>query len=104
MQVALSANNVGVQHVAVMIPTPDASQKFPDYPRYYSTPFEQPKSLIKFSALVEDCIGCPYNMDEQDDCFLEKHNASCPPAARMDVDLFEQLMWSLERVANEKVM
>ena len=42
-------------------------------------------------------------MDEEDDVFLEKFNASRAPADKVDVDTFELLMWSMEKVANEKV-
>lgn len=52
------------------IPTPDASETWKEYKDFYQGKFLEPTSYIRFSATVEDCCGCSYNMDETDDTFL----------------------------------
>lgn len=56
---------------AVYIPTPDASKVWQDAKKYYSGQvFREPESYIKFSATVEDTVGVEFNMDEEDEVFL----------------------------------
>lgn len=54
------------------IPTPDASATWKDYDKFYQGKFTEPSSYIKFSATVEDCCGAPYNIDEDDETFLNE--------------------------------
>ncbi|KAJ3287225.1 Enhancer of polycomb-like protein 1, partial [Blyttiomyces sp. JEL0837] len=58
---------------------------------------------------VEDCIGVPYCLDEVDDVFLEGYRKKCAeslegllPEDTLDDDMFEQLMYVLERAGVEK--
>lgn len=108
LQAALHANSAGIQHAAVVIPTPDASRTFNEFTKYYQHDYVQPKSLIKFSAQLEECVGCPYNMDEKDDEWLASHKQACesgkhPASTALTMDEFEYMMWSMEQVADEKV-
>ncbi|KAJ3090155.1 Enhancer of polycomb-like protein 1 [Quaeritorhiza haematococci] len=108
LQAALHANHAGVTHAQVVIPTPDASGTVDDFDRFYKKGYQQPRSLIRFSAQIEDCFGCGYNLDERDDAWLKDHNANCSNGtlsskAALNEDQFENLMWGLERLANEKL-
>lgn len=84
------------------IPTPDASSTIPEknYHHLYNKHFKEPSTLIRFSSTVEDIIGCPYVMDEEDEAFLKEHNkaASADPISE---DNFEQMMWLYETTANQ---
>jgi hypothetical protein len=67
-----------------------------------------PKTLIRFSAPIEEFIGCAYNMDGEDDSWLAEHNEKCDRGelskhARLTEDQFEELMWGLEKITQEKV-
>jgi enhancer of polycomb-like protein len=148
LQVALNSNYIGNQHnSAVFIPTPDATRKYQEFTRYYTADFYPPTSYIKFSDQLEDCIGCPYNMDEKDDLFYSKlkesnskkprplldHAISIATSKSTDsltqsemnnsmksgdlIDInslaiienlsenkFEQIMWTMEKAANDKVI
>lgn len=56
---------------SVYIPTPDASKLWPDAHKFYNDQvFREPESYIKFSATVEDTVGVEFNMDEEDELFL----------------------------------
>lgn len=58
---------------SVYIPTPDASKIWTQAYKYYNdTSFKEPETYIKFSATVEDTVGCEYNMDEADEEFFTK--------------------------------
>ena len=60
-----------------------------------------PQTYIRFSSTVEDCIGAPYCMDEEDDKFLQSLNeekgkgdgSKCTP------DLFEEVLSFFEETA-----
>ncbi|KAI0461527.1 hypothetical protein LJB42_000825 [Komagataella kurtzmanii] len=54
------------------IPTPDASQVWKDYDKYYRDKFQPPGTYIRFSATVEETSGCIYNLDEEDESFLKE--------------------------------
>ncbi|KAI9357065.1 enhancer of polycomb-like-domain-containing protein [Zopfochytrium polystomum] len=109
LKVALNANEAGVNKATLFIPTPDASRLISDYDKFYRPTFSITKSLIKFSAHVEDLIGCSYCLDEEDDEFLADYRTKCKeriddltPADELSDDLFELLMTGLERVGGEK--
>ncbi|KAI9010156.1 enhancer of polycomb-like-domain-containing protein [Hyaloraphidium curvatum] len=89
------------------IPVPEADRPFDDYDKFYNKPFVLSKTLIRFSAPIEEWIGCPYNMDGVDDAWLADHNARCDRGevskhARLTEDQFEELMWGLEKITQEK--
>ncbi|KAI7879817.1 hypothetical protein K492DRAFT_230839 [Lichtheimia hyalospora FSU 10163] len=105
LQAAISAHHAAVTtgaKVESYIPTPDASSTIPEknYHHLYNKHFKEPSTLIRFSSTVEDVIGCPYVMDEEDDAFLKEHNKanSTDPISE---DNFEQMMWLYETTANQ---
>ncbi|KAJ3413108.1 Enhancer of polycomb-like protein 1 [Chytridiales sp. JEL 0842] len=109
LQAALHANQAGVTQTSVVIPTPDASQLFPDHDKYYTPTFSLPKSLIKFSAQIEDCVACPYCMDEVDDEWLTDYRNKCTAGSdgltaddTLDETLFEILVYGMEQCASER--
>jgi hypothetical protein len=106
----LHANQAGVGQTSVVIPTPDASRLFTDHEKYYTKSFTIPKSLIKFSAQIEDCMECPYCLDENDEQWLDNYRSKCvassnglKPEDALDETLFELLMHSMEQCASERV-
>ncbi|KAL9102900.1 MAG: hypothetical protein Q9163_001992 [Psora crenata] len=73
------------------------------YERYYSPVYQQPATYIRFSSTVEDCTGCPYDMDEEDDAFLQSLNKNRENASRRcSPDQFEMVMNALEETAQQK--
>lgn len=88
-----------------MIPVPDASRTIANYDELYRRKFSEPSGLIRFSTTVEDCTGCPYTMDEEDEQWLIKHNshAQRKPEEKLTEDQFEQVMWQFEKATNEKL-
>ncbi|KAG8532122.1 uncharacterized protein KY384_003759 [Bacidia gigantensis] len=73
------------------------------YDKYYTSTYQQPATYIRFSSTVEDCIGCPYDMDELDEVFLKSLNKKRKDAsAQCSESEFEQVMNGFETAANEK--
>ncbi|KAF9167210.1 Enhancer of polycomb-like protein 1 [Mortierella sp. AD011] len=107
LQAAISASNLSTttgEAKALYIPTPDASRKIENYRDFYSRPFTEPSTLIRFSSTVEDCIGCPYNMDDEDDKWLKAFNEKrAEGEEKLDEDHFELIMWQFEKITNERV-
>ncbi|KAG0043901.1 Enhancer of polycomb-like protein 1 [Gryganskiella cystojenkinii] len=107
LQAAISASNLSTttgEATALYIPTPDASRRIENYRQFYSRPFTEPSTLIRFSSTVEDCMGCPYNMDDGDEKWLADFNAKLPASEeKLDEDHFEMIMWQFEKITNEKV-
>ncbi|KAF9109259.1 Enhancer of polycomb-like protein 1 [Mortierella sp. AM989] len=107
LQAAISASNLSTttgEAKALYIPTPDASRKIENYHDFYSRPFTEPSTLIRFSSTVEDCIGCPYNMDDEDEKWLKEFNEKRPTGEeKLDEDHFELIMWQFEKITNERV-
>ncbi|KAF9198123.1 Enhancer of polycomb-like protein 1, partial [Haplosporangium sp. Z 27] len=107
LQAAISASNLSTttgEAKALYIPTPDASRKIENYRDFYNRPFTEPSTLIRFSSTVEDCIGCPYNMDDEDDKWLKEFNEKRPDGEeKLDEDHFELIMWQFEKITNERV-
>ncbi|KAI8913284.1 enhancer of polycomb-like-domain-containing protein [Gorgonomyces haynaldii] len=89
LQAALVANTTKTE---VVIPTPDASQlvKQQDYETLYLPNFNQPKTLIRFSSMVEDVIGTDFNADEQMEQWISEQTEDLTP------DEFENVMNLLE--------
>jgi hypothetical protein len=86
---------------SVVIPTPDASKVFGNYSAFYTPDYSLPKSLIRFSALIEDSRGIPYDLDEKDQEFLEKWQEDAD--VLMEEELLEELLYTLEKLGNERV-
>ncbi|OAQ24114.1 hypothetical protein K457DRAFT_142208 [Linnemannia elongata AG-77] len=106
LQAAISASNLSTttgEAKALYIPTPDASRKIDNYRDFYSRAFTEPSTLIRFSSTVEDCVGCPYNMDDEDDKWLKEFNEKRGKDDRLDEDQYELIMWQFEKITNERV-
>ncbi|KAJ5242187.1 Enhancer of polycomb-like protein 1 [Penicillium citrinum] len=101
LQVAINATakgNVNAAH----IPTPETILSNLQYDQLYPPIFSQPATYIRFSSTVEDCCGCPYNMNEEDDVFLKIFNQKRDPSARCSEDDFEATMNFFEETAEAK--
>ncbi|KAL1919669.1 uncharacterized protein VTP21DRAFT_1600 [Calcarisporiella thermophila] len=106
LQAAISAKQAAVttgEGAPLYIPTPDASRHIENYDALYKNSFAMPSTLIRFSSTVEDCVGCPYCMDEEDEAWLVEHNKRAKKDACMTEDQFELVMSQLEKATNEKV-
>ena len=106
MQAAISAAQAAVTtgaNIEKYIPIPDASRLISneEYTTLYKKNHKDPSTLIRFSSTVEDCIGCPYLMDEEDDNFLKDYNKQ-HPGEILSEDLFENIMWELESITNQQ--
>ncbi|KAK4512539.1 Phosphotransferase [Mucor velutinosus] len=105
LQAAISAAQAAVTtgaSVEKYIPTPDASCLIPEeeYRSLYKKNYKEPSTLIRFSSTVEDSIGCPYYMDEQDEAYLESYNKE-HPGEILSEDLFEKIIWEIESIASQ---
>ena len=73
------------------------------YDKYYTRTYQQPATYIRFSSTVEDCIGCPYDMDEEDGFFFKSLNKKRKDVSTHCSEIeFEQVMYGFEAAANEK--
>lgn len=99
---ASAAKFKGANVEQVYIPTPDASKVWKEAPHYYHQHFEEPESYIKFSATVEDTTGCPYNMDERDDEFLQKMNQKFSKEEQCTEDEFEIIANKFDMIVDER--
>jgi len=88
------------------IPTPDASKVVDDYVDFYDQTWKQPKSFIRFSLQIDECIGCRYNVDTMDLEWMEKAKKKddFPKDHEFREDELEAVIANLERLANEKMM
>jgi enhancer of polycomb-like protein len=91
---ASAAASLGAKVNQVYIPTPEtkSSSSGIPYDQLYSRRFSEPATYIRFSSTVEDCIGPPYNIDEEDDAFLLNFNAGKKHNDKISEDVFEELM------------
>lgn len=83
------------------IPTPDASATWKEFDKFYQGKFSEPSSYIKFSATVEDCCGAPYNIDEDDETFLNEV-INKEGKVVLSEDEFEILCSSFENAIHER--
>jgi len=86
----------------IYIPTPDAVQISIQYDKVYPLTYQQPATYIRFSSTVEDCVGCPYDMDEEDDLLLMSLNKTKNALTHCSEDQFEQVMNAFEQTAQIK--
>lgn len=105
LQAAISAAQAAVTtgaSVEKYIPTPDASRLIlnEEYTALYKKKYKEPSTFIRFSSTVEDCIGCPYYMDEEDDTFLTEYNKQ-HPGEILSEDSFEKIMFEFESITNQ---
>jgi len=84
------------------IPTPDASRKISNYERFYVKKWKQPNSLMRFSATVEESVGCSYCMDDDDESWLSKFCNSRRPKEGLSELSFEKVMSNFEDTTNER--
>ncbi|KAL8734935.1 MAG: hypothetical protein Q9166_001287 [cf. Caloplaca sp. 2 TL-2023] len=104
LQAALSASQaaaVGGKVAQIYIPTPDTIQSTMQYDSLYSLTFPQPATYIRFSSTVEDCCGCPYDMDNDDDVFLRSLNKK-DTSTLCSEDHFEEVINFYEETAQAK--
>jgi enhancer of polycomb-like protein len=107
LQVALDAAQksalAGRSFKKAFIPTPDASITISNYDELYPKIWKEPSSLIRFSATVEESIGCSYCMDDEDEIWLRKFNSSRRskdgPLSELS---FEKIMSNFEDTTNER--
>ncbi|KAG6353908.1 hypothetical protein INS49_005165 [Diaporthe citri] len=88
------------QKVDNEIPVPPPQESSTSYEELYSRPYSEPASYVRFSQTVEECIGCNYDMTEEDDAFLKEYNAKRPAAQRLSEDDFEKVMEAFEENAS----
>ena len=105
LQAALSASQaaaIGGKSATFYIPTPDAVQSQIEYEKLYPLKYSQPTSYLRFSSTVEDCVGCPYDMDEEDDAFLKSMNKKRNASTQCSEVQFEEVMNCFEETAQTK--
>lgn len=105
LQAALSASQaavIGGKVAQIYIPTPDAVQSSLQYDKLYTLTYAQPATYVRFSSTVEDCAGCPYDMDEEDQIFLRSMNKKKNASTQCSEDQFEEIMNCFEETAQVK--
>eukprot|EP00158_Paraphelidium_tribonemae_P007322 Partr_v1_DN28199_c1_g1_i2_m55343 putative enhancer of polycomb homolog len=88
---------------ALYIPTPDASVLIDFFNHHYNRPFKRPATLIRSSALVEECIvGPAYCLDDRDLEWLSQFNSHVSdPSLELSADGLEALLGELERITDD---
>lgn len=90
------------------IPTPDATKaKGIQYDKLYPKVFSSPATYIRFSSTVEESVGVPYCMDDQDVAVLSKLNEGKDVSgntrkdklSNCSEDTFEEVMSFFEETA-----
>ncbi|CAM1508451.1 Fc.00g052990.m01.CDS01 [Cosmosporella sp. VM-42] len=84
------------------IPVPPPCESDINYDELYPSVFQQPSSYIRFSATVEECITCLYDMSIEDDGFLKEYNSKPPAPGPLSDDDFERIMEVFEDTAAEQ--
>ncbi|KAI6352951.1 hypothetical protein MCOR25_009240 [Pyricularia grisea] len=98
LQAVLSTTGVAADKE---IPVTQTQESNINYDELYPTKFVEPTNYIRFSQTVEECIGCPYDMTEEDDAFLTKYNKDLAPGtAALSEDDFEKIMFVFEDTAS----
>jgi enhancer of polycomb-like protein len=82
------------------VPPPEESSL--NYDDLYPQRVSKTCTYIRFSQTVEECIGCMYDMTEEDDTFLKAYNLKRPPSAQLSDDDFEKIMEVFEDIAHER--
>ena len=105
MQAALSASQaavIGGKVAQIYIPTPDAVQSSLQYEKLYPLTYAQPATYVRFSSTVEDCAGCPYDMDGEDHAFFKSMSTKKDASTQCSEDQFEEIMNCFEETAHMK--
>jgi enhancer of polycomb-like protein len=84
------------------IPVPPPEQSELNYEELYPQTFSKTATYIRFSQTVEECIGCMYDLTEEDVAFLKTYNQKRPPNSRLSDDDFERVMEVFEDTAHYK--
>lgn len=71
-----------------------------NYDASYLKSFSSPHSYIRFSSTIEECTGCQYDMNTDDDVWLKGYNSKRSPASQCSEDDFEKLMEFFEYTAD----
>lgn len=82
------------------IPVPPPMESDINYDALYSRRFAQPVNYIRFSQTVEECIGCQYDMTEDDDEYLKAYNQKRSAKDRLSEEDFEYIMEVFEDTAS----
>lgn len=82
------------------IPVPPPQESAINYDELYSRLYKDPVTYIRSSQTVEECIGCTYDMTEEDDEFLQGYNAKRPANQQLSEDDFEAVMEVFEETAS----
>ena len=72
------------------------------YDKLYQLTYSQPATYVRFSSTVEDCAGCPYDLDDEDDAFLNSMNKKRNASTQCSEDCFEEIMNCFEQTAQVK--
>ncbi|KXX78878.1 Enhancer of polycomb-like protein 1 [Madurella mycetomatis] len=81
------------------IPVPPPQESTLNYDELYARQFSKTSTYIRFSQTVEECIGCMYDMTEEDDVFLKSYNQKRAASAQLSEDDFEKIMEVFEDTA-----
>ncbi|CAG8475090.1 8078_t:CDS:10 [Diversispora eburnea] len=68
---------------------------------FFDPNYKHPKSYIKFSLPVEECIGCLYCLDEVDENWLQEHNSK-KNSKPLEANTLERIMDFFEKVAKRR--
>lgn len=104
LQAVISSQAAGSGNSAY-IPTPPTNLSGVQYDRLYRKHYQHPKSYIRFSSTVEDCIGHAYCMNEEDGIFLRSLNVAYKSHAekrRCSEEQFEEVMSFFEETCSDK--
>ncbi|KAK4467088.1 enhancer of polycomb-like protein 1 [Cladorrhinum samala] len=81
------------------IPVPPPQESSLNYDEFYSQKVSKTATYIRFSQTVEECIGCMYDMTEEDVVFLKSYNQKQPASSKLSEDDFEKIMEVYEETA-----
>lgn len=70
--------------------------------QFYTRTFRLPKSLIRFSSLIEDCVGASFCLDDRDIRWLQLFNGGKDIMRPITEDEMELMMSEYEKLASEK--
>ncbi|TVY55435.1 Enhancer of polycomb-like protein 1 [Lachnellula cervina] len=91
LQAALASTGGGKD--SEEIPAPPAEKTVDiDYDALYSLRFKKPATYIRVSYTVEEVTGCQYDMDSEDDTWLQAYNQGKSASQKLSEDDFEKIV------------
>lgn len=81
------------------IPVPPPQESTLNYDELYPQQFSKTSTYIRFSQTVEECIGCMYDMTEDDEVFLKSYNQKRGANPHLSENDFERIMEVFEETA-----